>query len=94
MKEFPLEYPECQYCGSTELVGKMATTDGQPLHQDLLMLENPLGLTVPALVIHRDYCAECGRQRIVKIEKKHLPVTAQPPQMPKMQIPPGFSGRG
>jgi len=104
---FPIEFPECPKCRSTETVTELATQEierktgtkrGGPFtsfEKVGAMLATPqkiAGLTVPVLMSHFDICAGCGQRRCTKVEIINAPITYQQP--PGGQGFPPFVGPG
>ena len=103
MKQLPLEFTECPYCESEETIGRIGAAEAGvdnpesvSLRQQVAVMQtSKLGLTVPAMVIAYDICADCGREYVVKVEMKKLPITGvKSPGFPGPGFPgmPGYSG--
>lgn len=89
-------FNKCPYCGSKKTVAaearKAVTGESNPddrLSTQFLPLADPriARLTIPALVIFRDACWDCGAARITRVDGGNVPVTAQ---MPKQEGDPPF----
>ena len=81
-KTLPMSWEKCPYCGSKETFGKIGTgkEDIPGIKVTMIPLGNPaIAVTVPALLVYSDFCASCGREYTTKVEKKSVPVQAQPP---------------
>jgi hypothetical protein len=87
--KFPLTFPVCLDCGSSDTVAGLAYQEEidagnkrvpvdtfKTLETETRYLVNPQTaiLNVPALRISWDICAGCGKRRCVKVEKELLPI--------------------
>ncbi len=107
----PLVFDKCPWCGCEEKITVLACQDvkdipeGTPVAATrigipLMGSHPPIGLTIQTLLLSFDYCAECGRQYLVKAEKVTSPIQfqmkqgqAQGPGGNGPGLPP-FFGRG
>lgn len=87
--EIVKEFPECPWCGSTEICSELVIKHlglrekGLVKKDDLVSasktmspLYNPLiaTLTVPYMIQEIDGCGECGRNRVIRISVVPLPI--------------------
>jgi len=93
LRELPLFWLECPYCGDTERLGQDHASspeayEGQPGIEVKMIAAGPMtGIVVSMLMVYSDICTACGRQYTTKIEKKNVPVNLMNmgggPQFPK-----------
>jgi hypothetical protein len=83
------EFPKCPWCGCEETVTQRAwreTHGGQDKDIFVSFAKEAIPLTstspqvtlslpvVPGLYIDRDYCAECGRERVTRAQVMNIPM--------------------
>ncbi|KKL83467.1 hypothetical protein LCGC14_1974430 [marine sediment metagenome] len=93
MPELVKAFPECPWCGSTELCTELVikhlklrekgfVKEGMMISSSkiLIPLYNPLvaALTLPHMLQEIDGCGECGRNRVIRVSVIDVPVTAIP----------------
>jgi len=84
--EFPKEFKQCPICHSKKTLFREAilAVNGTPKPSDsfnrvVAPLRNPvLAVAVPGLMIHYDFCADCGMQYCVRAEIVQGAVQVQP----------------
>jgi hypothetical protein len=102
---FPIEFPKCPNCGSTETVTELAVQEiekrtgvkrGGPFASfekvlaPLVAPQKVTGVTLPMLLCHWDVCAGCGQRRCTKAEIIDAPITMAQPPGGRQGRPPGF----
>ena len=105
MADFPKEF-KCE-CGSEETVsskgidilvkrGTLKETVTSSLKKVVVPLIDPqlATLTLPALLLHYDNCWKCGKEYLILIEWKDLPITGKIQQGGPGQALPGQGGQG
>lgn len=102
---FPIAFDKCPSCGCEDTITRLAAKGSKDIPEGTFVSAEqtrafmvssslPKGLTVGVLMIHKDFCAGCGRQYVTKAEFLSIPTNQYLQMIGALQMPPLQQRRG